>query len=505
MQSIEQIYRHDGWWEEVNFSQLERDVRRLQGRIYGASKKGDKKGVRNLMRLLVRSETAKLFAIYLITQRNEGRKTPGIDGKVYLTPEERMKLTKEKFDYKTYRFRPVFRKYIPKNMGDWRSKRYHRRRAMSEGVKLRPLGMMTIKDRIMTTIISFALTAKWEAILEPNVMGFRPGRSTQDAMKRIYHELDGKNRVVLDADLSGFFDNIEHEAILSWSNTFSRVIKRCLKAGIIDRGKLQKTKRGIVQGSPISPVLANIALHGLQELFGAFTKDKRYLLPQYKQGNNRNICVVRYADDFVITAPSRIILEQWVLPKLRKFLEVRGIQLNEKKTKIKTKKEGFNFLGFTIEQPRWKLFMKPQDEKIKGFLNRLREIIWSNKQTEQRKLIRKLNLVLRGWAMYYRYSDANRAFEIVDYEFWRLLWRWTKRRHPHRGKRWILNKYFGKVGKAEWVFRDAKTGYSLIQVVNIRRLNYKFIVGTLSPYDPNPKVKKIWERKGYMDIRHAMT
>ena len=504
MQSIEQVYRHDGWWEELNFSQLERDVRRLQGRIYRVSKKGDKKGVYNLMRLLVRSETAKLLAIYLITQKNEGRKTPGTDGKVYLTPEERMELSKEKFDYRSYRFTPVLRKYIPKAIGDWRSKRYHRRRVKSNEVKLRPLGMMTIKDRVMTTILSFALTAKWEAILEPNVMGFRPGRSTQDAMKRIYHELDGKERIILDADLSGFFDNIRHDTILNSLNEFSRTIGRCLRAGIIERGKLRKTKKGIVQGSPISPVLANIALHGLQGLFGAFTGEGRYLLPQYKQGHNKNICVVRYADDFVITAPSKNIIEGWVLPKLREFLEIRGIQLNEEKTKITTKREGFSFLGFTIEQPRKKLFMRPQDEKIKKFLNRLKEIVWSNKQTEQRKLIRKLNPVLRGWAMYYRYSDANRAFEIVDYELWKLLWRWAKRRHPHKGKKWILNRYFGKVGEINWLFRDEKTGYSLIQVVNVNRLNYSFIVGTLSPFDPNPKIKKVWERKGYEDIRYAM-
>jgi len=503
MQSIEQVYRHDGWWEELNFSQLERDVRRLQGRIYRASKKDDVRGARNLMKLLVKSETAKLFAIYLITQKNEGRKTPGTDGKVYLTPQERMELSKEKFDYRTYRFQPVLRKYIPKSIGDWRSKRYHRRRAKPDGVKLRPLGMMTIKDRVMTIIISFALTAKWEAILEPNVMGFRPGRSTQDAMKRIYHELDRKDRVILDADLSGFFDNIKHDAISKGLVEFSIIITRCLKAGMIERGMKHKTTRGIVQGSPLSPVLANIALHGLQKLFGAF-EDGRYILPRYKQGYNKNVCVVRYADDFVITAPSKRILEQWVLPKLREFLEERGIHLNEEKTKITTKKEGFNFLGFTIEKPRRKLYMRPQDEKIKRFLNRLKEIVWSNKQTEQRKLIRKLNPVLRGWAMYYRYSDANKAFEIVDYELWKLLWRWAKRRHPHRGKRWILNKYFGKIGEANWVFRDEKTGYSLTQVVNVRRLEYKFIVGTLSPYDPNPKVKKVWERKGYEDIRHAM-
>jgi RNA-directed DNA polymerase len=504
MQSIEQIYRHNGWWVELNFSQLERDVRRLQGRIYRASKKDDKKGVCNLMKLLVRSETAKLFAIYLITQKNEGRRTPGIDGKVYLTPEERMELGKEQFDYRTYRFQPVLRRYIPKSTVDWRSKRLHRRRAKPDGVKLRPLGMMTIKDRIMTTILSFALTAKWEAILEPNVMGFRPGRSTQDAMLRIYHELDRKDRVILDADLKGFFDTIRHDAILNRLSVFSRVIKRCLKAGIIDRGKLQETTRGIVQGSPISPVLANIALHGLQRLFGAFTNDGRYLIPQYKRGNDKNICVIRYADDFVITAPSKHIIEGWVLPKLRRFLEKRGIQLNEDKTKIITKKEGFNFLGFTIEKPRRKLYMRPQDEKIKKFLNRLRDIVWSNKQVEQRKLIRKLNPVLRGWAMYYRYSDANRAFEIVDYELWNLLWRWSKRRHPHRGKRWILHKYFGKIGGVNWMFRDKKTGYSIIQVKDIKRLEYKFIVGTLSPYDPDPKVKQIWERKGYEEIRHAM-
>ncbi len=505
MQSIEQVYRHDEWWDKINFSQLERDVRRLQGRIYGASKKGDMKGTRNLMKLLARSETAKLFAIYLITQKNEGRKTPGVDGKVYLTPEERMELSKENFNYRSYRFQPVLRRYIPKTVGDWRTKRYHRRRVKLDNVKLRPLGMMTIKDRVMTTIISFVLTAKWEVILEPNVMGFRPGRNTQDAMERIYYELDGKDRVILDADLNGFFDNIKHDAILKRLNEFSRVVIRCLKAGIIEKGKLHEIMRGIVQGSPLSPVLANIALHGLQELFGAFSGNGQYTLPQYKRGYNKDVCVVRYADDFVITAPSKRILETWVLPKLRRFLHVRGIQLNEEKTKITTKKEGFNFLGFTIEQPRRKLYMRPQDEKIKKFLNRLREIVWSNKQLDQRKLIRRLNPVLRGWAMYYRYSDANRAFEIVDYELWKLLWRWAKRRHPHKGKKWILNKYFGKVGEVNWLFRDKKTGYSLIQVINIRRLKYKFVVGTLSPYDPNPKVKKIWERKGYEDIRHAMT
>ena len=502
MRSIERIYRHDDWWDRINWSQMERDVRRLQGRIYRASKKGDEKGARNLMELLVKSESAKLLAIYVITQKNEGKATPGIDGRTYLTSEKRMELSKEKFNCKTYKFQPVLRRYIPKEEGDWRAKRYHRRRVKPMEAKKRPLGIMTIKDRIMTTIISLALTAKWEAILEPDVMGFRPGRCTQDAIERIRYELDGKDKVILDADLSGFFDNIKHERILRRSEEFNDVIRRCLRAGIVEDGKLYKTTKGIVQGSPISPILANIALHGLQELFGAFTKEGEYVLPHYKKGYNKDVCVVRYADDFVITAPTKNRMECWVLPKLRKFLDERGIQLNEEKTRIATKREGFNFLGFTVEQPRKKLYVKPQEEKIRKFLNHLREIIWSNKQIEQRKLIAKLNPVIRGWAQYYRYSDANGAFEKVDYELWKLLWRWAKRRHLHRGKKWILNKYFGKVGNTRWMFRDEKTGYSVIQASNIRRLKYEFIVGTLSPYDPNPKVRSVWEQKGYEEIRH---
>ncbi len=353
---IEQIYRQNDWWEEINWSQLERDVRRLQGRIYRASKKGDKKGVKNLMKLLVRSESAKLLAIYIITQKNKGRTTPGIDGEVYLTSEDRMELSKEDFDYRTHKFQPVLRRYIPKAQENWREVICGRKKRNNVKSEKRPLGLMTIKDRIMTTIISFALTAKWEARLDPGVMGFRPGRSTQDAIQMIYSELIKGDRVILDADINKFFDNIRHDAILDRIDIFNRVIKRCLKAGIIDNGKKHRTPKGIIQGSPVSPILANIALHGLQQVLGT-------------DGS-----VVVYADDLIVMTRTRDAMRR-IIPRMAQFLMDRGLSLKREKTRITDKRQGFNFLGFTIEQPRQKLYVKPQKERIKRFLDHMRLVI----------------------------------------------------------------------------------------------------------------------------------
>ncbi len=353
---IEQIYRQNDWWDEINWSQMERDVRRLQGRIYRASKKGDKKGVHNLMKLLARSESTKLLAIYIITQKNKGRTTPGLDGEVYLNSEDRMELSKEEFDYRTYRFQPVLRRYIPKAQENWRAVIRERKKRNNIKTELRPLGLMTIKDRVMTTIISFALTAKWEALIDPGVMGFRPGRNTQDAIQMIYSELIKGDRVILDADINKFFDKIKHDAILERLDVFQRVITRCLKAGIIDNGKKHRTTKGIVQGSPVSPILANIALHGLQQVLGM-------------DGS-----AVVYADDLLVMTRTRDAMRR-IIPRMAKFLKDRGLSLKREKTRITDKRQGFNFLGFMIKQPRQKLYVKPQKERIKRFLDHMRLVI----------------------------------------------------------------------------------------------------------------------------------
>jgi len=483
---IEQIYRQNGWWDKINWSHLERDVRRLQGRIYRASKKDDKKGAHNLMKLLVRSESAKLLAIYIITQRNKGRITPGIDGKVYLTSKKRMELSKEDFDYRTYKFQPVLRRYILKAPESWRAVIHGSKKRTNIKTEMRPLGLMTIKDRVMTTILSLALTAKWEAILNPDVMGFRPGRSTQDAIQRIYLELSRGYRIILDADINKFFDNIRHGAILDKLVVFRKVIQRCLRSGIIDNGKKYRTTKGIVQGSPVSPVLANIALHGLQQVLGA-------------DGSS-----IVYADDFVVITETSEAMKH-IIPRLAKFMKKRGLSLKREKTRITDKRQGFNFLGFIIKQPRQKLYVKPQKERIKRFLNHMRLIIWSNKQLEQGKFIALLNPIIRGWAMYYRFSDAWQAFARVDDVLWKLIWHWCERRHKNRkGKRWIYDRYYEVTGSRKWTFKVAKTGYTLNKASDVKRLKYKFKVGDMSPLDPDPKVKEFWKRRRYEEIRCAM-
>lgn len=485
MQSIEQIYRQNNWWGKINWSQMERDVRRLQGRIFRASKMGDNKRVNNLMKLLVKSEKAKLLAIYIITQKNKGKITSGIDSKVYLTSKDRMELSKESFNYKTYKFQPILRKYIPKTSKNWREAARHPKKQKTGNKEMRPLGIMTIKDRVMTTIINFALTAKWEALFEPNMMGFRVGRCTQDAIEKIRSELYKGNNIILDADINKFFDNIKHTAILNKLNTFSKALYRCLNAGIIEKGKRIITKKGIVQGSPISPILANIALHGIEKTLG------------------KDICVIVYADDLVILARTKEAMKQMV-PKLSNFLKERGLYLKREKTRIANRNEGFNFLGFTIEQPRVKLYVKPQKEKVKDFLNEIRKFVWSYKQADQRFIIVKLNPMIRGWAMYYRYSDSNETFSKVDHEINNILWRWSLRRHPNKGKRWVYKKYYDMEDKDKWVFRDKRTGYTLSKASKVQRLKYDFVVKDLSPLDPNLTVKRIWKSRQYQEIRHAM-
>ena len=454
------LYDQASWWAAINWTAVGRAVKRLQERIFKAMRDGNKHRAKELMKLLARSESAKLLAVYKTTQQNKGKVTPGIDGKIYLKPEDREALSRESFDYRIWQFQPALRRYIPKGKG------ILPKRAMTTA-EMRPLSIMTIKDRVMATILSFAMEAMWEAVLEPNVMGYRAGRCTQDAIQVIFKALSKGNPAILDADIKSFFDTINHETILEKATCFRAIIGRALTAGIVEDGRLTKTTHGIMQGSPLSPVLANIALHGMERELEA----------------TPGVVVVRYADDLVGIAPTKRVMESKVVPALVQFLTPRGLSLKVEKTRIVTKKEGFDFLGFTMEQPRQKLFVKPRKKNVQGFLEHVRGIIRSNKQTEQRVLISLLNPVIDGWARYYQYSDAGRVFVRVDAAIWHALWRWAKRRHPDKSRRWVLRRYFSKVGQKAWCFRDEKTGYALRDTNAIKRKEYTFAVGSMSVLD----------------------
>ncbi|MBN1800388.1 MAG: reverse transcriptase N-terminal domain-containing protein [Candidatus Lokiarchaeota archaeon] len=326
-------------------------VREFQEEISRASKNRNMKKTNKLMKELVRSPEAKLLAIYKITQKNKGKHTAGNDGKKYETTAARMDLFKRRFDYRWYRFNKILVREIPKKNKDRNRKKFDGNNV----VKKRKLGIMTLKDRVMTKIVSFALVAKWEPFLESNVMGYREGKSVQDCIHLACKELTKGNKIVLDADIKNFFENINHEAVLKHLQVFRRFVKRLLKIKVATPHKrARKNRRGIVQGSPLSPVLSNIALHGMQDLFDTQLIGNKLV----KAGSK--VSVIRYADDFVVFAPSRHAIESWVLPKIKDFLEHRGLSLNIEKTKIVTKEEGFTFLGYTIKQEGKDLLVFPE-------------------------------------------------------------------------------------------------------------------------------------------------
>src|SRR5690349_8275621 len=292
-------------WSDVDWTTTEAVVRRIQERIFGAAKAGDGARVANLQKLLARSRSAKLLAIRQVTQQNAGRNTPGIDGVVCRTPEDRVALLESGLDLKGYKPQPVRRIYIPKANG-----------------KMRPLGIPTVKDRVMQAVVKLALEPEWEARFEANSYGFRPGRCTMDAIEALHNTLSrhGASAWILDADIRGCFDNLAHAPLLAKLPVFTTTLRRWLKAGVVELGFFAPTDTGTPQGGGASPLLANVALDGMERLFDAEWSDGRPKSPSARKGCNKGVKLIRYCDDFVVTAPTREVLETYVRPCLEAFL-----------------------------------------------------------------------------------------------------------------------------------------------------------------------------------------
>lgn len=453
-------------WDAIDWRAVEGNVKRLQERIYRATENEDWKKVHNLQKLLVRATSNQLLAIRRVTLENRGKNTAGVDKVVCDTPEARIMLYKEGLSLKGYRPKPVRRVYIPKSNG-----------------KMRPLGIPTIKDRVMQAIVKAALEPEWEARFEANSYGFRPGRSTMDAIEAIHTNMnqEGSSQWVLDADITGCFDNIDHQALLARLSTFTTTIHRWLKAGVVELGHYTDTQAGTPQGGIISPLLANVALDGIERLFGSESLDGTHIPPAKRKGLDRGISVVRYADDFVVMAPSKEILETYAKPKITGFLKDRGLTLSEAKTKIIHSSEGFNFLGFTIRRFNNALITKPQKEKILNHIEQLKTYLDRHQQTPAGQVIKELGPVIRGWANYYRHSVAKRTFSYVDHRRWQLLWGWAKRRHPNKSSRWVKQRYFRPDGY--WTFFEGNATLVRASATPITR--YTKVTGKASPYDPS--------------------
>lgn len=382
-------------WEQTDWRKLERAVFKLQKRIYQASQRGDIKAVRKLQKTLMKSWSARMIAVRRVTQDNRGKKTAGVDGVKSLTPKQRLELANQLRRINNRKAKPVRRVWIDK----------------PRKTEKRPLGIPTMDDRAAQALAKAALEPEWEALFEPNSYGFRPGRSCHDAIEAIFQAINQKPKYVLDADIAKCFDCISHEALLNKLNTFPtmrRLIKSWLKAGVVDwsaYANRQKgyspTSEGTPQGGVISPLLANIALHGLENRLKQFAGTLRIGVAG-KRDNMKQLTVIRYADDFVILHPDKATVQR-CQQITAEWLKDMGLELKPEKTRLshtlnptEEGNVGFNFLGFTIRQFKvgkyvskqgFKTIITPSKEAVKSHTQKIGSIIQRHKTAPNNKAV----------------------------------------------------------------------------------------------------------------------
>lgn len=463
-------------WAAIDWRQIQRNVRIMQHRLAKATSEGDWRRVKSLQRWLTRSFSAKALAVKRVTE-NQGKRTPGVDRQLWDTPQQKHAAIAS-LEKVRYRPLPLRRVNIPKTNG-----------------KMRPLGIPTMKDRAMQALHLLALDPVLETISDPNSYGFRKSRSTADAMAQIFTKMSGRDSAtwVLDADIEGFFDNINHDWMIENVCMDKSILRKWLKSGVVDGKQLRATTAGTPQGGIISPALANWTLNGLE------TELTKHLLAKWKIAKTRKskVGVIRYADDFIITGASKELLTDEFQPWVEAFLAKRGLRLAPSKTKIVHIDEGFDFLGWNFRKYSGKMLIKPSKKNAKAFYEKLRNLIQGNLGMTQENLIRLLNPVLRGWAQYHLPTVAKQAFSRMDsLIFWRLM-RWAKRRHPKKNSEWIRKRYWRSIGERNWVFAcdvanedGKKQTMSLYSLASTAIERHTKIKGEFNPYEAK------WEEYG---------
>jgi len=436
----------------------------------------------------MKSEAARLLAVRRVTQENQGKKTAGVDGVKAVIPKRRLVMAQQIHPkhWKHQKPKPVRRIWIPK----------------PGKAEKRPLGIPTMLERAKQTLVKSALEPEWEARFEPNSYGFRPGRSCQDAIEAIYNNIRYKQKFVLDADIKGCFDNINQEALLQKLKTYTamrQAVKMWLKAGVLEGVDFSPTEMGTPQGGVISPLLANIALHGMEEAI-----KEGYSLRSH---NVEKPILIRYADDFVILHSQKEAIDK-AREVTEEWLRGMGLHLSPTKTKVTHTytpyegKVGFDFLGFTVRQyPVGKTHRKkstngeklefiaiiaPSKEAIKRHQAEIGKKIRELRGAPQGKLIKELTLIIRGWSNYYRTAASSEAYAECDHVMYQQLLSWAKYRHSKKGKGWVINKYWPKaLTERDWTFQtpDEKTLRRHRETRIIRP--YAKVKGQASPYDGN--------------------
>ena len=477
-----------------NIRNCERYVLSIQKRLDRAVATNNSKRIRHLTDLLTKkSQAVKILAVYRITTENTGKNTAGVDG--ISTPKD--KVERDNFRHRliseidiTKKPDPIKRVHIPKANG-----------------KKRPLGIPTTSDRIIQEILRIALDPIVEYHSHSNSYGFRPKRSCHDAIAHLFNTLSTKwsKRYVIEGDIKGCFDNISHEHILEtlrgWNiqSQIVDIIKSMLKAKINYNGQITSSDKGTPQGGVISPMLANVAL----------TAFDNYYEKTHGKYRNRNLYsrpMIRYADDLVIVCESKQKAVE-IKADITQFLSDKiGLELSDEKTKITHIYKGFDFLGLTLRKYKKKhlknkktkdpsdyvLLITPTKESVQELIDGCKEAINQRKTAPQSALIKALSPKLTGWGMYYRHVVSANAFGKIDKYLWGKLNRWAKRRHPNKGIKWVIRKYFDT---KTWDFRDKDNAYELLKLgqIPIRR----FVMVKKSKRVYNPDDTEYWNKREY--------
>jgi len=433
---------------------------------------------------MLRSYSNILMSVRRVTQVNAGKNTPGVDKLVVKTPAARGKLVDRLASFQPWRAKPVRRVYIPKSNG-----------------KLRPLGIPTVIDRALQAVVKNALEPSWEARFEGTSYGFRPGRGCHDAIDKIYRlaRPNKRKKWVVDADIEGAFDNIDWAFLLQTLGDVpgKGLIKQWLKAGIMEDGVYHSTNAGTPQGGVISPLLMNIALHGMEDALGV-----KYNCRGQVVGKR---AVVRYADDFVVFCESQEDANRVKDELLPPWLAQRGLRLSPEKTRIVHLIEGFDFLGFHVKHyhaPKtsksgFKLLIQPSKKAVANKRKELRQIWLELKGHNLHSVLSRLNPIIRGWANYYRTVVSSRVFTEMDNWMHRRARRYAKHMHPRKTWKWRAARYWGRLNKDsddKWVFGDKHSGRYLRKFSWTKIRRHELVRGTASPDDPSLK-EYWWERK----------
>lgn len=414
-------------WQSIDWQKAEALVFRLQMRIAKAEREGKRSKVKALQRLLTTSFCAKCLSVRRVTS-NTGKRTAGIDGVLLTTQQQKLQMVSD-LKRNGYKPSPLRRIHIRKKSG-----------------KLRPLSIPTMKDRCMQAVWLLALIPIAEERADPNAYGFRPKRSTHDAIEQCFNTLSRKISAtwILEGDIKDCFSRINHDWLLENIPMDKVILRKFLKAGFVENGEEHPTTQGVGQGGIISPTLAVMALSGLE---------CKFVNAKQKNWNKDKTNLIFYADDFIVTAKSESIIHEKVMPIMQAALSEVGLELSQEKTKITRIKDGFDFLGFNVRKYQsGKLLIKPSKASITKFLNDIRARIKEGIALPTDKLIYQLNSKIIGWTNYYRGSVASKVFSMIDNEIYLALVRWCLKRHSCKGKRWIMKKYFGRFGNDNWRF-----------------------------------------------------